>query len=227
MGALATDWLVRRAASLSTGERFDPLEPPELVARPDHDAHFEFFRLLPTSETWEEAFEAAFGIAVGDFYEAFEEYRIALGAQYLPHLADDRDEPLLLFLGEIPSDTRTRLREQFETAQELFRERFGSEPVDYTVYVAANDRLAEPMYKHVFGSGNLLVGGRCLPQGAMRKEHHRVRLIRDPGGLPGRSRSETCSASTTSRRSWSAWRQRTCSRSGCPNTSLLVPTGCD
>ena len=165
VGALATDWLVRRAASLSTGERFDPLEPPELVARPDHDAHFEFFRLLPTSETWEEAFEAAFGIAVGDFYEAFEEYRIALGAQYLPHLADDRDEPLLLFLGEIPSDTRTRLREQFETAQELFRERFGSEPVDYTVYVAANDRLAEPMYKHVFGSGTFWLGEDVSPRG--------------------------------------------------------------
>ena len=99
---------------------------------------FEFFRLLPASATWEEAFEAAFGIAVDDFYEAFEEYRIALGAEYLPHLADDRDEPLLLFLGEIPTDTRTLLREQFETARELFRDRFASGPVDYTVYVAAD-----------------------------------------------------------------------------------------
>ena len=80
VGALATDWLVRRAAALSTGERFAPLEPPELVARPDHDAHLEFFRLLPTSASWEEAFEAAFGIAVDDFYEAFAEYWIALGA---------------------------------------------------------------------------------------------------------------------------------------------------
>ncbi len=138
VGALATDWLVRRAAALSTGTPFAPLEPPEMVARPDHDAHFEFFRLLPESASWEEAFEAAFGIAVDDFYEEFEEYRTALGAQYLPHLADDRDEPLLLFLGEIPSDTRTLLREQFDTAQELFRERFASGPVDYTVFVAAD-----------------------------------------------------------------------------------------
>ena len=138
VGALATDWLVRRAAALSTGERFEPLEPPELVARPDYDAHFEFFRLLPASTSWEEAFEAAFGIGVDDFYEAFEEYRIALGAEYLPHLADDRDEPLLLLLGEFPSHTRTRIREQFDTAQELFRDRFASGPVDYTVLVAAN-----------------------------------------------------------------------------------------
>ncbi len=138
VGALATDWLVRRAAALSTGTPFAPLEPPEMVARPDHDAHFEFFRLLPESASWEEAFEAAFGIALDDFYEEFEEYRTALGAQYLPHLADDSDEPLLLFLGEIPSDTRTLLREQFDTAQELFHERFASGPVDYTVFVAAD-----------------------------------------------------------------------------------------
>ena len=165
VGALATDWLVRRAAALSAGGRFDPLGPPELVARPDYDAHFEFFRLLPTSATWEAAFEAAFGIAVDDFYEAFEEYRIALGAQYLPHLADDHDEPLLVFVGEIPSDTRTRIRDQFETAQELFRDRFGSGPVDYTVYVAANDRLAEPIYKHVFGSGTFWLGEDVSPKG--------------------------------------------------------------
>ncbi len=163
VGALATDWLVRRAAALSAAERFDPLEPPELAARPDYDAHFEFFRLLPTAATWEEAFEAAFGIAVDDFYAAFEEYRIALGAQYLPHLADDRDEPLLLFLGEIPSDTRTRIREQFDTAQALFRDRFRSGPVDYTVYVAANDPSAEPTYKHVFGSAPSWLGEDSSP----------------------------------------------------------------
>ena len=30
---------------------------------------------VPESSTWQEAFEAAFGIAIDDFYEAFEEYR--------------------------------------------------------------------------------------------------------------------------------------------------------
>ena len=163
VGALATDWLVRRAAALSTGTPFAPLEPPEMVAGPDHNAHLEFFRLLPASASWEEAFEAAFGIAVDDFYEAFEEYRIALGAEYLPHLADDRDEPLLVFLGEIPSDTRTGIREQFETAQALFRGRFGSGPVDYTVFVAASDRWAKAKYEDVFVvSFTSFIFGECV-----------------------------------------------------------------
>ncbi|MXY80265.1 MAG: hypothetical protein F4Y94_11455 [Chloroflexi bacterium] len=162
-GALATDWLVRRAAALSTGERFTPLAPPELVARPDHDAHLEFFRLLPESASWEEAFEAAFGIALDDFYEEFEEYRIALGALHLPHLADDRDEPLLVFLGEIPSDTRIRIREQFDTAQDLFRERFRGGPVDYTVFVAASDRWAKAAYEGVFSAfGGSAPQGECV-----------------------------------------------------------------
>ena len=160
-GALATDWLVRRAAALSTGGRFDPLESPGLVARRDHDAHLEFFRLLPESASWEEAFEAAFGIAVDDFYEAFAEYWTVLGALYLPHLADDRDEPLLILLGEVPSDIRTRLREQFHTAQELFRDRFASGPVDYTVFVAASARWAKAKYENVFSvfDGSLPLDG--------------------------------------------------------------------
>ena len=162
-GALATDWLVRRAAALSTGERFAPLEPPELVARPDHDAHLEFFRLLPESASWEEAFKAAFGIALDDFYGEFEEYRTALGALHLPHLADDRDEPLLIFLGEIPSDTRARIREQFDTAQELFRERFEGGPVDYTVFLAVRDRWAKAKYEDVFSAfGGSAPLGECV-----------------------------------------------------------------
>ena len=54
LGSLAIEWLADRAG--------DP-------------AIFEYYRLLPDSESWEEAFEAAFGIAVDDFYEQFEAYR--------------------------------------------------------------------------------------------------------------------------------------------------------
>ena len=176
VGALATDWLVRRAAAASGGTRFAPLQSPELIARPDYDAHHEFFRLLLTAANWEEAFEAAFGIAVDDFYEVFEEYRTALGARYVPHLADDRDEPLLLFLGEVSPDTRIRSREQFDTAQELFRDRFASGPVEYTVFVAADQssRVDYPVLAaadqewtkatgaHSDGTGeSLLTGGIC------------------------------------------------------------------
>ena len=152
VGALATDWLVRRAAAWSTRGRFNPLDPPELVARPDHDAHFEFFRLLPEAASWEDAFEAAFGITPDDFYEAFAEYRTALGAQYLPHLADDRDEPLLLFLGELPSGAKALARDQFKRSQEFFQDRLGSGPADYTVFVAADHRSAEATYGTVFSA---------------------------------------------------------------------------
>ena len=54
LGFLAADWLVERA-----GER----------------SIFEYYRLLPSSDSWEEAFEGAFGIRVNDFYAAFAEYR--------------------------------------------------------------------------------------------------------------------------------------------------------
>ena len=53
---VAADWLVQRAG-----------EP----------ALFEYYRLLPSSDTWQEAFEGAFGITVDDFYAAFAEYRAA------------------------------------------------------------------------------------------------------------------------------------------------------
>ena len=46
-----------------------------LADRAGDAAIFDYYRLLPDSETWEEAFDAAFGIAIDDFYEAFEAYR--------------------------------------------------------------------------------------------------------------------------------------------------------
>lgn len=46
-----------------------------LTERAGDPAIFDYYRRLPESETWEEAFEAAFGITVDDFYEEFEAYR--------------------------------------------------------------------------------------------------------------------------------------------------------
>ena len=34
-----------------------------------------YYQRLPSSDSWQEAFEGAFGIAVDDFYETFEAYR--------------------------------------------------------------------------------------------------------------------------------------------------------
>ena len=37
-----------------------------------------YYRRLPSADSWQEAFEGAFGIAVDDFYETFEAYRAEL-----------------------------------------------------------------------------------------------------------------------------------------------------
>ena len=112
---LAADWLVQRA-----GER----------------SVFNYYRLLPSSDSWEEAFEAAFGITIDDFYAAFAAHRREV-APPLPHLADDVDEPILVFEGEIPADTEARIRAEFEGVQALIRERFRGGPADYTVFVGS------------------------------------------------------------------------------------------
>ena len=147
LGALATDWLVRRAAAVRSNEPFTPLEPGDLIARMEDDAYIDFFRLLPTSETWEEAFKEAFGIASDDFYDAFEEYRSAR----LPHLADAVDEPVLVFEGEVPLGTAAALRAEFEDVMAFFRERFGVWPIDYTVFLAADAESGSAVYLRVFG----------------------------------------------------------------------------
>ena len=148
LGALATDWLVRRAAALSGNVPFAPLEPGGLDARLGYDAHVEYYRLLRSSVSWQAAFKEAFAISVNDFYPAFEAYRTALTASRLPHLVDDVDEPILVFEGEIPAETVARVRAEFESVQVFFRERLGGGPVDYTLSVSA-DRVAA-------GSGSLV-----------------------------------------------------------------------
>ena len=158
LGGVATDWLVRRAASLSDNAHFAPLEPGGPEPREEYAAHIEYYRLLPTSDSWEEAFEGAFGIAVDDFYTAFEDYRSEI-APPLPHLADDVDEPILVFEGEIAADTAARIRAQFEGVQTLFIERFGTGSADYTVFVAAD--AASAAAAHLRVSGEELEEGNC------------------------------------------------------------------
>ena len=152
LGALATDWLIRRSAAARANVQFTPLEPEDLIARLEDDAYIDFFRLLPSSETWEEAFEGAFGIAIGDFHEAFEEYRAAYGPPLdTPHLADDVDEPILVFAGEIPAETKDRIQAQFDGVRALFGDRFGDPSADYTVVVAADHAAAASAAPDAFG----------------------------------------------------------------------------
>ncbi len=171
LGTLATDWLVRRAAALSDNAPFTPLEPGGLELREEYDAHLQYYRLLPPSGSWQQAFEAAFGIDVNDFYAAFEEYRTALTASRLPHFADDEDMPILVFEGGIPADTAARIRAQFDSVQALIRERFRGGPTDYTVFVAAD--AASAAAAHLRVSGEELEQGRC---GVWRPQHSVVDL---------------------------------------------------
>ena len=59
-GAIATEWLTQLAGESS---------------------QVDFWRLLETSATWQDAFTSAFGMSVDDFHEAFEEHRWNLLAQ--------------------------------------------------------------------------------------------------------------------------------------------------
>lgn len=63
----AVDFWNARALSSIAGEL--------LADRAGEPALFDYFRELPSSASWREAFEAAFGMSVEDFYEAFEAHR--------------------------------------------------------------------------------------------------------------------------------------------------------
>ena len=150
LGAMATDWLVQRAALSMDTDSFMPLAPGGLDARPEFNAHVQYYRLLASSGSWQAAFTEAFGIRGDDFYAAFEVYRSEI-VPALPHLADDVDLPFLVFEGEIPADTTGRIRAQFETVQALFVERLGSGPADHTVFVVPDWPAAAAVYLRVSG----------------------------------------------------------------------------
>ena len=151
LGALATDWLARHALTPSADASFTALRPRAVSEQAEQDSYIEYFRLLATTLNWEDAFETAFGIGVGEFHQAFEDYRVALGASRLPHLADDREAPILELLGDIPPETADALRAEFANVQALFSERFGAGPADYTVYFAADVDSIADAYTKVYG----------------------------------------------------------------------------
>ena len=105
-----------------------------LAARAGDPAIIEYFHLLPSSGTWQEAFAAAFGITVEDFYTEFEAYRQE-AAPPLPHLADDRSQPVIEWVGEVPADAREEISTDFERVRAFVSERFEAEPREFTLYV--------------------------------------------------------------------------------------------
>ena len=127
---LAVDWLVERAG-----------EP----------AIFQYYRLLPDATSWEEAFEAAFSITIGNFYELFEEYRAEVAPRF-PHLSDDSSEPALALVGDVSAKVREAIRAEFDALRTFYRDRFGAGTADYTVYIATGGEPLAGVHRRVFNS---------------------------------------------------------------------------
>ena len=116
LGFLAADWLVDHA-----GE-------PSLL---------NYYRLLPSSDSWEEAFASAFDLTTDEFYDAFEAYRAEV-APPLPHLTDDAVRPIAVFLGDVPEHTRDEMQAEMDAVHTFLIERFGAESSEYSVYVGSD-----------------------------------------------------------------------------------------
>ena len=129
LGFLALEWLAERAGN---------------------PALFEYYRLLPDSASWEEAFEGAFGLTIDEFYEAFEGRRDEVAPPW-PHLTDGVERPLLRFVGDVPAATQSELRDRLNDIQALMSERFGAPVPDYTVFVATSAKALADVYLRATG----------------------------------------------------------------------------
>ena len=72
-------------------------------------------------------------------------------------------------MGDVPRSTKALARDQFKQAQQFFRDRLGSGPADYTVFVAADHRAAKATYDALFNPerfperfGITSVRGQCV-----------------------------------------------------------------
>ena len=158
LASLAVEWLSGYAAADSADE-FDPLAPGWPDSLPDRASHITYYRELASAGDWDDAFETAFGLSPDDFYESFEAYRSALTARTYPHLADDSDEPVLILVGEMPTETQAAVRTRFASIVELFGERLAAGSADYTVYIGADaESLADV---HLQTTGNEVPDDFC------------------------------------------------------------------
>ena len=131
------------------------LAADSLVELAGDRAIFEYFRLLSSSASWQDAFEAAFGLTVDDFYTAFAAHRADV-APPLPHLAVEGEGTAVLFVGDVPAETQAEARSVVERVRTFFAERFGAEAANLRVYVGADRDEVDAIYRGVFG--------RALPE---------------------------------------------------------------
>ncbi len=124
-----------------------------LAERAGDEAILDYFRLLPSSTGWRHSFEGAFGVTAGDFHATFEASRYER-TPLLPHLADDLNEPVFMFVGDIAEDVQEELRVSLEATRELLGAQFGVEASDFTVYVGSDLAAVAPDYVAVRGRWN-------------------------------------------------------------------------
>ena len=116
LGFFAVEWLAERAGS---------------------PAVFDYLRLMRTSEDWRKTFETAFGISVDEFYSAFAAVRAEVFPP-LPTLTGGATGPVVVFLGDVPVDTRSTIRTESDGTYTMLTERFGSDPFEYTFFVSTD-----------------------------------------------------------------------------------------
>ena len=110
----------------------------------------DFFARLADEASWREAFEAAFGLTVDEFYEQFAAYHAEV-VELLPHLTDDSRDPALVFQGDIPPATAEAVRAEFDRVRSFFSEQFGAGMAEYTIFAAAGPESVAAAHIRAFG----------------------------------------------------------------------------
>lgn len=153
LGFIATEWLIDQA-----GE----------------DSLLTYYRLLPSSDSWEIAFAKAFGLSTDEFYDAFAAYRAEV-APPLPHLIDEVIKPIAVFLGDVPEETRAGIQEEMHAISTLLTDRFGADPAEYSVYFGSDWNAVAADAKRLSAGGwwddrvrrfSLPLGGATCSRGA-------------------------------------------------------------
>ena len=149
-GVIAAGYWEARALGFLAAER--------LVALAGEPALFAYYEALPDAAGWREAFEAAFGVTPEAFYADFDAYS-AEAAPPLPHLADDREEPVLAFAGDVPAGTQAAVRAEFDNLRAFYAERFGTPEPDATFFVGPD--AASLAATHLLAFGREIEDGFC------------------------------------------------------------------
>ncbi len=161
LGAMGLDWLVGHSAQqLEAPENLPPEGPLPLAEQAGYDSYLEYYRLLASSEGWQEAFAAAFGINPADFYPEFERYREELA------------KPVVVFAGDVPQTARETIEQEVEGTYQFLTERLGAQGLAYLVYVAADEESGRAAFGALSRQG--LVGGSyaCSLRSSLRLIFH-------------------------------------------------------